>query len=91
MSVLGAVTFALSGVLFIVFWAMVSRFVHSLMPLPSCIHIGTSQVIHCIAAIAGLLGTAGVHNPGDGCFFKSGHKRLADSQAATTWPPCHRA
>ena len=63
MPLVGALTFALSGALFIIFWAMA-------IPLGAFYGVaptqhplwGPSQVIHCIAAIAGLLGTAGVHS-----------------------------
>jgi hypothetical protein len=62
MSTLGGSAFALSGILFIIFWAMVIP-INAFFGATSALHPlwNPSQIIHCIAAIAGLLGTAGVH------------------------------
>ena len=60
---LGGSTFAISGLLYIIFWSMaipLNQFFGAAAALhPLWNH---SQIIHCIAAIAGLLGTAGLHN-----------------------------
>lgn len=62
MSTLGALTLALGGLLFVTFWAMVAP-IGSFVGATAALHPlwGPSQIIHCLAAIAGLLGTAGVH------------------------------
>ena len=59
---LGALTFSLSGLLFVVFWAMATTLTSFVGAAATQRPLwGSSQAIHCIAAIAGLLGTAGVH------------------------------
>jgi hypothetical protein len=61
-SALGALTFALSGLLFIVFWAMATTLTSFVGAAATQRALwNPSQAVHCIAAIAGLLGTAGVH------------------------------
>ena len=59
---LGSLTFALSGLLFIVFWAMAPA-LQAFYGAAAALHPvwGPSQLVHCFAAVAGLLGTAGVH------------------------------
>ena len=63
-ALLGAATFALSGLLFIIFWATANPhtafYGAAAAPYPIW-NASQVQVIHCIAAIAGLLGAAGVH------------------------------
>jgi hypothetical protein len=63
-ALLGAATFALSGLLFIIFWATANPHTafYGAAAAPNPIwNASQVQVIHCIAAIAGLLGAAGVH------------------------------
>ena len=60
---LGALAFALSGLLFVVFWAMATTLTSFVGAAATQRALwGPSQAVHCIAAIAGLLGTAGVHD-----------------------------
>lgn len=63
-ALLGAATFALSGFLFIIFWATANphtAFYGAAAAVHPIWNASQVQVIHCIAAIAGLLGAAGVH------------------------------
>ena len=63
MNSIGPLTFALSGLLFIIFWATAIP-LNSFYGAAAALHPlwNPSQIIHCIAAIAGLLGTAGIHS-----------------------------
>ena len=62
LSTLSALLFSFSGILFIVFWAMAIP-LGSFVGAAAALHPNwnPSQIVHILAAITGLLGTAGIH------------------------------